>query len=145
VVVAVRSAGHVKAACLAAAAGTCFGVSSTLMKTFAHLLGQGITPMLRAWEPYALGLVIAVGFLLLSSAFQAADLRAALPAVESAEPLVASVLGLTLMKERFDLHSAGDKFLIAAAVVGMALSTVQLASSSAATVASDATVAVDGA
>ena len=76
-----RLAGGYRAAAMAAAAGMTFGVSSTLMKSFAHLLGDvGVAgTLLHHWEPYALGAVVAAGFLILQSAFQAGDLRAALP------------------------------------------------------------------
>ena len=58
-----------RAVLLAAAAGTTFGVSSTLMKTFSHRLGdKGITAMITTWEPYAMALVVALGFLILQSA-----------------------------------------------------------------------------
>jgi len=127
--IARRSEGAVRAAFLAAAAGTSFGVSSTLMKSFAHLLTRGPVALLTHWEPYALGFVIAMGFLILQSAFQAGDLRAALPALEVAEPIVACVLGLLLMRER--LHAGGPlpKALIAMCIAAMGWSTVQLAHS----------------
>ena len=130
--IARRSTGSVRAAFLAAAAGTTFGVSSTLMKSFAHLLTRGPATLFTSWEPYALGLVIATGFLILQSAFQAGDLRAALPALEAAEPLVACILGLLLMHERLHAQGPFSKAIIATCVVAMGWSTVHLAQSAAA-------------
>ncbi len=127
-----RRTGSWRALFLAGAAGSTFGVSSTLMKTFAHRLGdRGVISVLTTWEPYALGLVIAVGFLIMQSAFQGGDLRAALPALEAAEPIVACLLGLSLMREK--LHATGplDKVVVLVAVMAMAMSVIQLARSAA--------------
>jgi drug/metabolite transporter (DMT)-like permease len=127
-----RSNGPPKAALLGAAAGTCFGVSSTLMKTFSHLLADGGPwAVLTHWEPYALGLVVAIGFLFVQSSFQAGDLRAALPALEVAEPIVASLLGVTLMREHLDVDSAGEKTVVLFAAVVMVWSAIVLARSAA--------------
>ncbi len=124
-----RLAGGYRAAAMAAAAGMTFGVSSTLMKSFAHLLGHvGLTDTLADhWEPYALGAVVAAGFLILQSAFQAGDLRAALPLLEVSEPVVASVLGLALMHERLHAVDGPTKAVVAVAVALMALSAAMLA------------------
>ena len=121
-----------RAMLLGAAAGATFGVSSTLMKTFSHRLGDGGVPaLLSTWEPYAMGLVIALGFLLMQSAFQASDLRAALPAVEAGEPIVACLLGLTLMHESLHAHGLLSHVVILLAVGAMAVSVIELARSAA--------------
>jgi hypothetical protein len=129
-----RLSGGYRAAAMAAAAGMTFGVSSTFMKSFAHLLGSvGVVDTLaHHWEPYALGLVIAAGFLILQSAFQAGDLRAALPFLEVSEPVVASVLGLTLMHERLHAIDGSSKAVVAVAVALMVVSAALLAHSAAA-------------
>lgn len=132
ILLANRIGGPWRAACLAAGAGMIFGISSTLIKSFSHILGaDGPVALVQSWEPYAMGLVLALGFLLLQSAFQAGDLRAGLPAVETAEPVVASVLGLTLMHERLHAHSPTAKVVIAVAAVLMFTSAVLLARSAA--------------
>ena len=121
-----------RSALFAVAAGATFGVSSTLMKSVSHeLANQGAAALVRNWEPLALGAILALGFLILQSAFQAGDLRAALPSVELAEPLIAGVLGLTLMHERLHASTPTAKAVIAAAVVLMAASAALLALSSA--------------
>ena len=71
--------------------------------------------------------MIAVGFLILQSAFQAGDLRAALPLLEVSEPVVAGVLGLALMHERLHAIDGPTKAVVAASVVLMALSAAMLA------------------
>jgi hypothetical protein len=126
-----RVASAYRATALAAAAGMTFGVSSTLMKSFASEVARDGFGLLAHWQPYVLGLVVATGFLILQSAFQAGDLRAALPTLEVAEPLVASILGLSLMHER--LHAIGitAKTVIAVSVLLMIISAVLLARSAA--------------
>ncbi len=126
-----RAHGAARASLLAAAAGMSFGVSSTLMKTVAHLIGRGVGALVTAWQLYALAAVIASGFLILQSAFQAGELRAALPALEAAEPLVACALGLSLMHERLHADGPFAKLVIAAAVMTMGWCTVRLARSTA--------------
>ena len=108
-----------------------FGVSSTLMKTFAHEVANDGLGLLAHWQPYALGLVVASGFLIMQSAFQAGDLRAALPTLEVAEPIVAGILGLTLMDERLHATDGRGKAVIAISVVSMVVSAVLLARSAA--------------
>jgi len=129
-----RLTGGYRAAAMAGAAGMAFGVSSTLMKSFAHLLSaDGVADTLvHHWEPYALGAVVAAGFLILQSAFQAGDLRAALPFLEVSEPVVASVLGLTLMHERLHAIDGPTKAVVAVAIVLMVVSASLLARSAAA-------------
>jgi drug/metabolite transporter (DMT)-like permease len=132
VLLANRAHPAIRSALLAGAAGVMFGVSSTLMKSVSHeLADQGVSAIVRNWEPLALGGILALGFLILQSAFQAADLRAALPAVELAEPLVAGLLGLTLMHERLHAAHPTAKAVIAVAVALMVSSAVVLAHSSA--------------
>jgi hypothetical protein len=120
-----------RAVALAAAAGMTFGVSSTLMKSFGSIVGDDGFGAVRHWEPYALGFVIALGFLILQSAFQAGDLRAALPALEVGEPIVACILGLTLMHERLQGSTGAAKAVVAISVVLMGVSATILARSTA--------------
>ncbi len=133
-----RGAPAWQAALLAAAAGSAFGISSTLMKTFSHRLGDGgLTGMLTTWQPYAMGMVIVLGFLTMQSAFQAGDLRAALPAVEAAEPIVACLLGFTVMHEQIHAHGPLAMGVIVLAVAAMIASVVKLARAAADPVGDD--------
>jgi drug/metabolite transporter (DMT)-like permease len=121
-----------RATAFAAAAGLLFGISSTLMKGFASEIDHdGVVGMLGHWEPYAMALVLATGFLFLQSAFQASDLRAALPLLEVSEPLVACLLGLALLHERLHADDLPTKILVAASIVLMGISAVALARSTA--------------
>lgn len=132
--IARRSTGSRRAALLSAAAGTMFGVSSTLMKSFAHIVASGgVRAAVTHWESYALGGVVALGFLCVQSAFQAGDLRAALPALEVAEPLVACVLGVVLMHEHLDIGSNAARAALVVVGALMVSSIVVLARSAAVT------------
>jgi hypothetical protein len=130
-----RSAGNAtRAALFGAAAGAVHGVNATLMKGVARDLSTWGFPglLLHRWEPWALAALLPFGFLMVQSAFQAGDLRAALPSLEVAEPLVASALGLFLLHEHLHATTAVSKGLLALTVVVMAWTTIELAQSAAA-------------
>ncbi len=86
--------GPIRAALLGAAAGSIHGATGTLMKSVSHHIGsEGLIHVLSYWETWALIALVPLGFLMVQSAFQAGDLRAGLPALEVAEPLIASMPG----------------------------------------------------
>ena len=120
-----------RAAVLGCAAGMMFGVSSTLMKSFAFEVSHDGFGLVTHWEPYVMFAVVSLGFLMMQSAYQAGDLRAALPAIELGEPVVASILGLTLMQEHFSTVNVVSTVALMVAVVLMILSTLHLARSAA--------------
>ena len=122
-----RATGSIRASLLAFAAGTMFGFTAALTKAFVHLLGQGPGAVFTNWEPYALAVFTLSGLLVLQSAFQAGDLIASVPLLETLEPVVASVLGLTLLGERLHASTDWDKAVIAAAVLTMVVCAVWLA------------------
>lgn len=114
---------------LAAAAGTLFGVSSALAKGFADQIGAVGLGLFAHWEVYVLGVMLAGGFLCMQSAFQAGDLRAALPAVEIGEPVVASLLGVVVLGESLHVRGPLAVTVLVVTVIAMALSTLRLAQS----------------
>jgi drug/metabolite transporter (DMT)-like permease len=128
-----------RAVALAAAAGMLFGVSSTLMKGFAHRVAHEGFGLLGHWQVYAMAAALTIGFLMMQSAFQVGDLRSALPAVELAEPLVAGVLGVVLLHEHLHVDSLVTGVLLAATIVAMIISTIRLAQSTAEETATEAT------
>lgn len=117
---------------LGAAAGMLFGVSSPLIKTFSDLVSMHGLGFLAHWEPYVLAGVTLVAFLIMASAFQAGDLRSALPAIELGQPVVAVVIGLTLFHERLRLTNALITSAVIASLAVMVVATVSLARSAAA-------------
>jgi hypothetical protein len=120
-----------RALMLGAAAGMTFGVSSSLIKTFSGLVANEGLGRFGHWAPYVLAGVVSVGFLIMQSAFQAGDLRSALPAIELGEPVVAVLLGLALFHERLQLPNVFVTVVVLGSVVTMVLATVHLARSAA--------------
>lgn len=129
--VAARRRGRVRAAALAVATGLAYGVLAALTKSVVDLLGDGILPLLTGWETWVLVAAAVGGTYLQQAAFQAGDLATTLPAITVAEPLVAAVLGLTVLGERVVADGA-EWVLIGALVALTVVATTVLARSSAA-------------
>lgn len=119
-----------RALLLGLAAGISFGVSAALTKTFVHLLGQGVIPMLGHWEPYVLAVATLGGLFLAQSSFQAGSLSASVAALEVAEPLVAAALGIGLLDEHVKTHNAAYQLAIVLALIGMFFGVLALSRSS---------------
>jgi drug/metabolite transporter (DMT)-like permease len=100
IVRAPREPGASRATHLGAACGALYGVNAGLVKATGHLLDRGAVHALHAWEPYAVVVLGAVGFLLAQSAFQAGPLGASLPAITAADPVVASLVAVLAFHER---------------------------------------------
>jgi drug/metabolite transporter (DMT)-like permease len=131
-VAAARARGAVRAGCLAVATAVCYGVMAALTKGVVGRLDEGLVAVLTSWETYGLVVAAVGGTLLQQSAFQAADLGASLPTVIVGEPVVAVVIGITVLQE--ELRADGAEWaLIAVLVVVMVVATVALARSAART------------
>jgi drug/metabolite transporter (DMT)-like permease len=90
---------------LGAAAGLAFGVLAVLTKATTYLLSSNAGGAFLHWQPYT---AIAVGIAALvvsQSAYQAGPLAYSLPFVDILEPVVAVVIGETVLGE--DLHVSG--------------------------------------
>jgi drug/metabolite transporter (DMT)-like permease len=125
-VAARRLRGARRASLLAVAVGILGGVLAVLTKAVVALIGHGFIATVTAWETYALLVVGAGGTYLQQASFQAGDLQASLPIITVLEPLVAAVLGLSLLHEQ--LRVSGPRlFLLIAAVLAMTVATVALA------------------
>jgi len=120
-----------RALMLGAAAGMMFGVSSSLIKSFSALVVDDGFGLFGHWETYVLAGFVSAGYLIMQSAFQAGELRAALPAIELGEPVVAVVLGLALFHERLQLTNAFVTLLVVGSLVTMIVAAVRLARSAA--------------
>jgi drug/metabolite transporter (DMT)-like permease len=130
ILVAARSRGSRRAVLLAAATGILYGVGAALTKSTVSLLDDGFVGVVTSWEPYALVAAIGLGTYLQQAAFQAGDLAQSLPAVQVLEPVVAVMLGVTLLQE--ELQADGLEWaLIALSAVAMIMSTAALARSQA--------------
>jgi drug/metabolite transporter (DMT)-like permease len=117
VVIAVRTRGPVRAACLGFAAGGLFGITAALTKTFVDQIQHGVPYTASHWEVYALAVFSIVGILFTQHGFQASALSASLPALEATEPVVAASVGVALLHEHLNGQSASANALIAVAIV----------------------------
>jgi drug/metabolite transporter (DMT)-like permease len=118
-----------RALLLAFSAGCVYGLTAALTKSTLDLLDGGVIDVFGHWQPYALLAAGFVGFVLNQSAFQAGHLAASLPAMAVTDPVVGSLIGVTLFGE--SLGATGTIAITATvlAVVVMAVATVSLARS----------------
>jgi drug/metabolite transporter (DMT)-like permease len=118
-----------RASLLAFGAGCAYGMTAALTKSTLDLLGRDGWGTFAHWQPYALVAVGVVGFLLNQSAFQAGHLAASLPAMAITDPIVGSVIGLTLFGETLGATGAASIAATLIAVVVMVVGTISLSSS----------------
>ncbi len=124
--------GTPRALLLAAATGIAYGVVAALTLGVVDTLSDGPVALLTSWETWVLVVAVVGGTLLQQSAFQAGALGASLPAVVVGAPLVAAVVGVTVLDER--LATGGPVLvLVGALVVVLVVATVALARASART------------
>lgn len=121
-----RAAGTTRALLLAAATGIAYGVVAALTLGVVDALSGGLVALLSAWETWALAVAVAGGTLLQQAAFQAGALAASLPAVVVGEPVVAALVGVTVLGERLATGGAGAA-VVAVLVVVLVVATVALA------------------
>lgn len=105
-----------KAALLGAAAGIGWGFVAAVIKELSSHLGAGPSAVLLTWSPYVVLLAGAVVMFLASNAFQAGPLAASQPGLTIFDPLVATLLGLTMFGEHVHdgrAHLFGEAILAA--------------------------------
>ncbi len=89
-----------RASALAAAASVCFGLMSVLTRTVSHQLGaEGLAAAVRP-QPWLLAGFAFVGLLLAQTAFRIAPLAVSLPLIDLGEPLVGSLLAVTVFGDQ---------------------------------------------
>ncbi|HXV93465.1 MAG TPA: DMT family transporter [Pseudonocardia sp.] len=122
--------GTPRAVLLAAATALAYGAVAPLMKGVVSELGDGVGAVLSAWETYGLAAATFGGTMMQQSAFQAGGLGASMPTVAVGEPVVAVVLGVTVLGEQ--VRSSGPTWvLIAVLAAVMVVATAALAHSAA--------------
>jgi drug/metabolite transporter (DMT)-like permease len=121
-----RTSGAARASLLAITVGVLGGVLAVLTKAVVGLIRHGFVPTVSSWELYGLLVVGAAGIYLQQLSFQAGALQASLPIITVLEPLVAAVLGLSLLHEKLRVSGPRMMFLLTA-VATMTLATVMLA------------------
>lgn len=134
-----------KAALLAISAAIAWGFVAAVVKELSVHLGQGLYAVFTNWSPYVLVLTGIVAMFLVSNAFQAGPLAASQPGLTLVDPLVASLLGVTLFGEHI---RTGAPYLAGEVVAALVLvgSVVLLARSPLiqSTMTDDGSLAADG-
>jgi drug/metabolite transporter (DMT)-like permease len=118
-----------RALLLAFSAGCVYGMTAALTKSTLDVLSHDGWGVFTHWQPYVLVGVGVLGFLLNQSAFQSGHLAASLPAMAITDPVVGSVIGVTLFGEALGATSAVAIGATVIAVVVMVAATVSLAGS----------------
>lgn len=124
--------GAVGALLLGLMSGSLWGLFSVLTKGVVDQLGHGIPALLRTPELYVWVVVAIAATAWEQSAFRAGPLTASLPAVTVAEPIVGSILGVTVLGETLRTNDVG-LVALGVSVAVMAAATVALAHSQATT------------
>jgi drug/metabolite transporter (DMT)-like permease len=102
-----RFSGSVGALLLGLMSGSLWGLFTVLTKGVVDQLGHGIPALLRMPEVYVWAVLGIAATAWEQSAFRAGPLTASLPAVTVAEPIVGSVLGVTVLGETLRTNNVG--------------------------------------
>ncbi|OBI22324.1 hypothetical protein A5712_12880 [Mycobacterium sp. E2327] len=122
---------------LAAVAGSLLAVFSVLMKGVVDVIEHHAGDLWRTPELYAWLFTGVAGMIIHQSAYRAGALTASLPTIIVAKPVVAGVLGITVLAETLNADGTGWLLLAVAAVV-VIVATIGLARGEAATMAAGA-------
>lgn len=128
--------GSVGALLLGLMSGSLWGLFSVVTKGVVDQLDRGIPALLRTPEMYVLIAVAIAATAWEQSAFRAGPLTASLPAVTVAEPVLGSLLGVTVLGEALHTNGVGLAAL-GVSIAVMAAATVALAHSQAASAPTD--------
>src|SRR5271157_652267 len=126
----------VAAVLLAVVAGSSLALFAVLTKGVVEVAEDGLGAVLRAPEFYPWLLVALCGMIFQQSAFRAGALTASLPTMTVAKPVVAGVLGVTVLGESLEAQGPGA-FVLVTAVAMVIIATVALARGEAASMAAE--------
>jgi len=113
-----------KAALLSVAGGIAWGFVAAVIKELSSHIDQGAYAVFTNWSPYVLILTGAAAMFLVTNAFQAGPLAASQPGLTIADPLVASLLGITVFGEHLrtgPLHLTGEAVAVVVLAAGIIL------------------------
>jgi drug/metabolite transporter (DMT)-like permease len=119
--------GPPRSALLAIAAGIAFAMSAVLTKAFVHYLGDGILAWWDHWEPYGMACFVIGGFLLIQSSFQLGNLGPSVAGVEATEPVVAVILGVSLLDESIAVETLPQVVVVVVSLTAVVCAIVALA------------------
>ncbi|MCI1255499.1 DMT family transporter [Corynebacterium provencense] len=115
-----------KALLLGLVTGAVMGYVAVLSKAVVDIFTtDGVHGLVTSWEIYGLITGATVGTGIQQLSFNAGALKNSLPAMTIAEPVVAFILGYTLLGEKFQVHGTGW-LVMAAALAAMIVGTVVL-------------------
>ena len=117
-----RAVGSARAAFFAVAAGIADAFMAVMAKTFSGSFDDGLAATFRSWTPYALIAAGLIAMLLISTAYQAGHPTVSLPIITVTDPLVASLIGISLFGDELLLDGVrGPLVLLALAAIGTGL------------------------
>jgi drug/metabolite transporter (DMT)-like permease len=117
-----KAVGSTRAAFLAVSAGIADAFMAVMAKAFSGSFDQGLAATFRSWTPYALVGAGLIAMLLISTAYQAGHPTVSLPIITVTDPLVASLIGISLFGDELLLDGArGPLVLFALAAIGAGL------------------------
>jgi drug/metabolite transporter (DMT)-like permease len=126
-----RSRGTQRAVLFAFTTGALFGITAALTKSSVVLIDHHGAGALTHWEPYVLVVLGALGFVVNQRAFQAGSLTASLPTLTVVEPIVAAVIGVTMLHETVPTDGVWEWAAVVVSVVAMVAATIVLSRSAA--------------
>jgi drug/metabolite transporter (DMT)-like permease len=117
-----KAVGSARAAFFAVAAGIADAFMAVMAKTFSGSFDQGLAATFRSWTPYALVAAGLIAMLLISTAYQAGHPTVSLPIITVTDPLVASLIGISLFGDELLLDGVrGPLVLLALFAIGAGL------------------------
>ena len=117
-----KAVGSARAAFFAVAAGIADAFMAVMAKTFSGSFDDGLAATFRSWTPYALVAAGLIAMLLISTAYQAGHPTVSLPIITVTDPLVASLIGISLFGDELLLDGVrGPLVLLALAAIGTGL------------------------
>jgi drug/metabolite transporter (DMT)-like permease len=116
-----------RAAVLAVAAGSAFGLTAALMKGMTNAYARGFSALFTSWQLYGMIAAGALGMFLVQSAMNAGGLIAAQPGLTLSDPIVSILWGVLVFHEQvrggwFIAPEIASGLIMASAVVVLARS-----------------------
>jgi hypothetical protein len=90
---------------------------AVLVKAFATSFDKGLPGIFLTWTPYAVIVTGITALLLIQTAYQAGHPTISLPIITVIDPLVASLIGVTLFGERVLLGGVRAPLIAVAAII----------------------------
>jgi drug/metabolite transporter (DMT)-like permease len=115
--------GSFRAAVLAVAAGSTFGLTAALMKAMTRIVAEGFGHLFTDWPIYAMVAAGVLGMFLAQSALNAGPLIAAQPGLTLSDPLISVLWGVLVFHEqvRQGWYILGEVFCAGVIVAGVVM------------------------